>query len=232
MTGETVECFNCGRANPSWAQVCRYCGVPLVAGVAAAEPSGLFPTDQRSLISMGAAIGTIVAAVIVGLILSSLNPTDPTVGVATSPTPHPSITVRPSASTPPVATPTPEPTPTPTPALPGTLVLGGGRNRQTCEISGETDTFAPGSVFAQSITLDEAFGVSALGEEVSRVTDGKEKVVQSRQSGQVAAPSRAKVVCYATAANNLIKAWGAGTYIMRVYRGDEKIAEAGFKLTK
>ena len=29
MTGDSVECFNCGRANPSWAQVCRSCGVPM-----------------------------------------------------------------------------------------------------------------------------------------------------------------------------------------------------------
>ena len=232
MTGETVECFNCGRANPSWAQVCRFCGVPLVAGVAAAEPSGLFPTDQRSLISMGAAIGTIVVAVIVGLIFSSLNPTDPTVGVAGSPTPHASVVVRPSASTPLVATPAPTPTATPAPPLPGTLVLGAGRNRQTCEITAKTDTFGPGSVFAHAISLNEPFGVNALGEEVSRVADGKEKIVQSRQDGQNAAPSRAKIVCYAVATDNLIKAWGAGTYIMRIYRGDEKIAAATFKLTK
>lgn len=231
MTGETVECFNCGRENPSWAQVCRFCGVPLVAGVAAAEPGGLFPTDQRSLISMGAAIGTIVVAVIVGLIFSSLNPTDPTVGVAGSPTPHASIVVRPSASTP-VATPTPAPTPKPTPALPGKLLLGTGRNRQTCEIAGKTDTFPPGSVFAHSISLDEPFAVNALGEEISRVADGKEKVVQSRQEGQNAVSSKAKIVCYAVSTDNLIKAWGAGTYLMRIYRGDEKIAEAAFKLTK
>jgi hypothetical protein len=55
-TGETVECFNCGRANPPWAQVCRFCGVPLVAaGSPALIPSGPFPTDSRSLLSMGAA---------------------------------------------------------------------------------------------------------------------------------------------------------------------------------
>ncbi len=232
MTGETVECFNCGRANPSWAQVCRSCGVPLVAGAAAPEPSGLFPTDRRSLISMGAAVGTIVAAVILGLILSSLNPTDPTVGVAGSPTPHASIVVQPSASTPAVTTPTPTPTAQPTPALPGKLVLGTGRNRQTCEITGKTDTFGPGSVFAHSISLDEPFGVNALGEEIARVADGKEKVVQSRQAGQNAAPSRAKIVCYAVGTDNLIKAWGVGSYVIRIFRGDEEIAEATFSLTK
>lgn len=232
MTGDTVECFNCGRPNPEWAHVCRYCGVPLVAGNPAAAPAGPFPTDQRSLLSMGAAIGTIVAAVILGVIFSNLNPTDPTVGVATSPTPKPTISIRPSASTVPAPTPTPEATPTPTPKLPGAVTFGTGRNKSTCEITGKTDTFGPGSVFAHAITLDEAFGVDRLGEEVVRVKDGKETVVQSREDGQNAAPAKAKIVCYAVGSDNLIRAWGAGTYVMRVYRGEDKIAQGTFKLTE
>ena len=43
-------------------------------------PTGPFPTDQTSLISIGAVIGTILGAVLLGLFVSSLNPTDPTVG--------------------------------------------------------------------------------------------------------------------------------------------------------
>lgn len=231
MTGDTVECFNCGRVNPAWAHVCRFCGVPLVAGDAAAPPRGPFPTDQRSLASMAAAIGTIVAALVVGLIFSNLNPTDPTVGL-TTPTPHPSVQVRPSGSALPAATPTLAPTTKPTPQLPGTLTLGTSRNRQTCAISGATDTFGPGTIFAHSISLDEAFGVNRLGEEIARVAGGKETIVQSRQDGQNAAPTRAKIVCYAVSSNNLINAWGAGSYVMRVYRGDEEIAEGTFALTK
>ena len=88
MTDESVDCFNCGRSNPEWAQVCRSCGVALRHGEARIVPTGRFPTDRDSLISMGAVIGTILAAVIVGLFLSSLNSTDPTVGEAT-PTPSP-----------------------------------------------------------------------------------------------------------------------------------------------
>ena len=40
MTDETVDCFNCGRANPAWAQVCRSCGVPLRHGEARVAPTG------------------------------------------------------------------------------------------------------------------------------------------------------------------------------------------------
>ena len=233
MTGDdTVECFNCGRPNPAWAHVCRYCGVPLVAGNPATAPARPFPTDQRSLLSMGAAIGTIIAAVVLGVIFSNLNPTDPTVGVAASPTPRPSITVRPSASTVPEPTPTPQATPAPTPKLPGTLTFGTGRNRSTCEISGKTDTFGPGSVFAHTVTLGEAFGVDRLGEEVVRVKDGKETVVQSRDDGAVPAPPKGKVVCYAVGSDGLISSWGPGTYVMRIYRGEDKIAQATFKLTQ
>ncbi len=232
MTGETVECFNCGRPNPPWAHVCRFCGVPLIAGEAAAMQSGAFPTDQRSLLSMGAAIGTIVAAIVIGLMLSNLNPTNPTVGLGPSSTPHASVIPSASASTGVEPTTVPAPTVAPTPKLPGTLTLGTGRNRQTCEITGQTDTFGPGSVFAHAIALNEAFGVDRLGEEVVRVADSKETIVQTRQDGQNAAPSKAKIVCYQVPSNNLIKAWGAGNFVMWIYRGDEKIAEAAFTLTK
>jgi hypothetical protein len=232
MTGETVECFNCGRPNPTWARVCRFCGVPLGAGEAPLESSATFPTDQRSLLSMGAAIGTILAAVVLGVIFSNLNPTDPTVGVATSPTPHQSLAVVPSASAPLAATPTPAATAKPTPKLPGAIAFGTGRSSQTCAISGKTDTFGPGSVFAYAITLNEAFGVDTLGEDVVRIKDGKETAVQSREKDQISAQAKAKVVCYAVATNNLIKAWGAGTFVMRIYRGEEKIAEGTFKLTQ
>lgn len=231
MTAESVECFNCGRENPPWAQVCRFCGVPLRPGTESTRvlPSGIFPTDQRSLLSMGAAIGTIVAAIIVGLIISNLNPVQPSVGLV-SPTPHASIPA-PSASAVAVATPTPAPTATPAP-LPGTLAFGTGRNRSTCAITGATDTFGPGTTFAHSITLKEAFGVASVVEEISRIADGKETVVQSKQDGETEVSSKRMVTCYSVSANNLIRAWGAGKYVMRVFRGDEKLAEGWFNLAQ
>lgn len=231
-TGETVECFNCGRANPPWAQVCRFCGVPLrAAGSPARVPSGAFPTDSRSLLSMGAAVGTIVLAVALGLLFSALNPTDPTIGLASSPTPHSSV-IRPSPSTVGAATPTAKPTPTPPPALPGKLTFGTGRNRQTCAIINPTSTFGPGTFFAHSITLKVPLGVSTIGEDVVRVSDGK--VLQSHKSsdGQNPVFANQKVACFQVTSNAVIRAWGTGDFVMRLYRGDQKIAEAAFKLTR
>jgi hypothetical protein len=231
MTRDSTECFNCGRENPSWAQVCRYCGVPLREGEAAAVPTGPFPTDQRSLLSLGAAVGTILVAIVVGLFVANLNPVDPSVGLD-SPTPRPSVVVRPSASAAAEPTATTKPTPAPTPPLPGTLTFGTGRSKG-CAITGETDTFGPGSVFAHAITVKEAFGVKSVAEEVVLIgADGKEKVVQTKKDGITDVNSKQKVACYAVASNNLIRAWGAGTFVMRVYRGDEKLAEGKFTLTK
>ena len=93
MTDETVDCFNCGSANPEWAQVCRSCGVALRHGEARMVAAGRVPTDRDSLVSIGAVIGTILAALVIGLFISSLNPTDPTVGRET---PSPSATPEPT----------------------------------------------------------------------------------------------------------------------------------------
>jgi hypothetical protein len=40
------------------------------------------------------------------------------------------------------------------------------------------------------------------------------------------------VTCYSVSANNLIRAWGPGAYVMRVFRGDEKLAEGRFNLAQ
>jgi hypothetical protein len=235
MTRDSVECFNCGRENPPWAQVCRFCGVPLRPATEGgrALPAGLFPTDQHSLLSMGAAVGTIVVAVVVGLLASSLNPVDPSVGLAT-PTPRASI-VAPPPSIAPIESSTPEPpTPTPTPALPARVTFGTERSTKTCEIGGQTDTFESGQTFAHSISVEEPFGVSSLIETVSRVADdGSESLVQKRDEGGIKVNSKAKIACYAVKTSSLLLEWdGPGTFVLRVYKGDELIGEGSFKLTE
>ncbi len=118
-------------------------------------------------------------ALLIGLFISSLNPTDPTVGADVSPTP--SATATPTAT--PTLEPSPseslEPTPEPTPELPGTVVFGTelDGNRQVIE---PVDTFTPGMVFAHSISSTEPFGAATIGEQVVRLnddgTDGEEIV--------------------------------------------------------
>lgn len=233
MTDETVDCFNCGRANPEWAQVCRSCGVALRHGEERVVPAERFPTDQNSLLSIGAVIGSIILAVILGLIVSGLNPTDPTVGVATpSPSATPLATVVPSATT--VPSDTPAPTPVPTPALPATVVFGTtlDANRQ---VTDPTDTFTPGMIFAHSITSTSPFGVPTLGEGIVRInddgTDG-DQIVDPAGNQLPVSPEATSAGFVASDAANFVRDWGPGVYEMRIYAGETLIARGQFRLAE
>jgi hypothetical protein len=232
MTGETVECFNCGHANPAWAQVCRNCGVPLRPGVAHTAPSGRFPTDRDSLISLTAAIGAIVAAVVVGLFLANISPSTPTVGHV-SPSPRSSLiasaSLVPEATVAP-ATPTPAPTPVP---LSGTLAFGAGVDGAG-KLTGKTDTFAPGSTFAHLITNSAAFGTNQLGERVIQIAaDGKETLVVDQANNMLPVGPSAKKVAYGPIPTDQLRnaLGGPGKYRMEVYAGKKKIAQGVFTLT-
>jgi hypothetical protein len=233
--GETIDCPNCGHANPPWARICRNCGVSLSRAIGRPidAPQSPFPTDQASLLSLGAAIGSIVIAIVLGLIFSTINPTQPTVGLASSQTPteQPS----PSASAHVAASPTPKPTPAPTPKPPGKLAFGTGLNRSTRQVIGPTTTFRPGGYFAHSVSMPQPFGVATVAEEVLRIANGKETVVQSRTDAdsQVHIPnSSTKVIGFIVKTDDLIAAWqGGGQFVMRVWRGNQKIAEGRFTLS-
>ena len=232
MTGETVECFNCGRANPEWAQVCRSCGVPLRHSVAASVPEGRVPTDPASLISIGSVIATIIGAVLLGLFFANLNPTDPSlVGARPSASPTPTIEPIPSVSAPVAASesaaPSGTPVATPVPLL-GTVTFGTGISNG--EITGETDTFTPQVNFAHVITMSEPFGVGQVGEQVVKVNeDGTETEVVPAAGNQLTVDPTATsggIVC--CNAGELIAELGTGNFILRVYRGDELIAQGAF----
>lgn len=233
MTGETVECFNCGRPNPEWAQVCRSCGVPLRHGLASAVPEGRVPTDPTSLISIGAVVATIIGAILLGLFVANLNPTDPSqIGVRPSASPTPTIDPSPSGSgaiAPSVSAAPATPTPAPSPALPGTVAFGTGIDGSG-QITGATDTFTPGVNFAHVITMTEPFGVDRLGEQVVQVAeDGTETEVVAAAGNTLPvdpAATSAGIVC--CNAGELIGELGPGNFVLRVYRGDELIAQGPF----
>ncbi|MDQ2941571.1 MAG: hypothetical protein M3R05_05210 [Chloroflexota bacterium] len=233
MTDETVECFNCGHANPVWAQVCRNCGVPLRPGVARTAPSGRFPTDRDSLISLIAAFGTIAAAIVVGLFLANLSPSEPTIGhgsASASGTGAPASSPAPEASPVAAATLTPAPTPVP---LSGTLVFGTGVDRSG-NLIGKTDTFAPGGTFAHLVTNSAAFGTNQIGERVVKIAaDGKESQVVDPASNTIGVSPNAKQAAIGPiATDNLRNALGGpGKYRMEIYLGKKKIAQGVFTLT-
>lgn len=231
---DTIECSNCGHANPSWAQVCRNCGVSLRRDLAhpISRPQTPFPTDQASLVSLGTAIGSIVIAIVLGLLFSAINPTQPTVGLGLSPSPTPTATPLPSA--PASAGPSsaaPNATPTPKPKLPGTITFGTGLTANKT-VTNPTTSFGPSGYFAQSVTMPQPFGVTQLSEETVRVANGKETIVDPRSNNPVRVSASAKIFGYRVTTSSLLRAWGGGgTFILRVYRGNEKIAEGQFTLS-
>ena len=225
MTDETtVDCFNCGRPNPEWAQVCRSCGVALRHGETRITPTGPFPTDQTSLISIGAAVGTILAAVVIGLFLSGLNTTESTVGQAT-PTPSASLAATPEATPAPVPSDTPAPTPTPTPAPRGTLAFGTGLDNAG-NITGATDTFTPNMSFAYSFSIPGGTGATPMRNEITRLDD--ETVVQDDEL--TVDPAAERIAYNLGSAAGFVQDWGSGEFRWRIYVGEELIGEATFRL--
>jgi hypothetical protein len=231
MTGDTVECFNCGHENPSWAQVCRSCGFAIqpVAPLSTAGPGGLFPTDQASLTTIGGTLGAIVGAIALGLILSGLIPPAPNVAEETpSPTPSPSA----SASLVPSAAESAAPSISTGPTLPGTITFGIGWSNDARQITGPTTEFTAASPgFAHSITMSEPIGVDRLQEEVVRVeADGTETIVQTRDRGTVLVDATLLTdgLKSDSSVAQLIQAWGTGTHILRIYRSGELIAQGTF----
>lgn len=231
MTGDTIECFNCGHANPAWAQVCRSCGVAIQAErVDHGGPRGIFPTDQPSLISIGITIGAILGAIVIGLLLSGILPAA-VPAPSDTPTPSPSVSQEATPSEAPSVS--SEPTALPTAALSGTVIFGYGINQSTSEVVDVATTFSPGQVFAHSIKLAEPFGVDRIEEEVIRVAgDGTLTVVQERTEEVVPVSPELDIVGFNVQASTLVQLWGAGDYILRVYRGVELLAEGRFTLTE
>jgi len=238
MTGDTVDCFNCGRSNPSWAQVCRSCGVPMrPGGAGAAPPSGPIPTDRDSLLSIGAALGTMALAIVLGLLLSGMLPEAAAVIETPSPTPSPTVVPSPSTAATPSASATAKPE-----KLPGTVAFGFGKNQSTQEVIDVSKTFARGQNFCHSVSMPNSFEVKYLYEEVLRVEDdGSLTPVQKRRDGKIGPiDPNAKIVGFCVSADLLIdgasgtEGWGTGKFVLRDYRlrgnGPELLTEGRFTL--
>ena len=230
MTVETVECYNCGRANPAWAQVCRSCGVPMRPGATVSQSSGPIPTDRDSLVSIAATLAAIAGAIVLGLILSGIIPDAPPLAEVVE-TPEPSLNAVPSGSAAPSGV---ESAP---PDLLGTITFGTDIT-DADEVLNPTDSFGPGAGFCHSLQLTERFGVKQIQEEVLRVEeDGTLSEVQQRVGSDlnVDRRSRTGAWCAPGGADALIADWGTGTFLLRDYRNPrtpELLAEAQFTLTE
>jgi hypothetical protein len=181
--------------------------------------------------AIGAALGTIVLAVAIGVVLGGIIPPAPPVAAA-SPTPRPSASAEPTEE--PDLSSSPDPSASVGPVLPGTLTFGLGLNAETQRVINPTDTFTPGTTFAHSIELTSPFGVTQLGEQVSRINeDGTETVVITAEENPVDLQDpNATVDGFTVPTNALLEALGAGNYVMRVYRGSELLAQGTFILVE
>jgi hypothetical protein len=208
-------------------------------GAGARPPAGPLPTDRDSLISIGASLVTMLAAIAFGLVLSGMLPE--AAAVIETPTPQPSLSVVPSPSAP-AASATPEPSPTPRPLL-GTVTFGYGLNQSTQEVIDLTDTFTRGQNFCHSIELRQRFKVTVLFEEILKIgEDGTPQVVQRRREGQVGPiDPNGRRAGFCAPADWLIdgvggtEGWGVGEFILREYRvrnEPQLLAEARFTLTE
>lgn len=236
MTDETVDCFNCGRANPEWAQVCRSCGVALRHGEERIAPAGRYPTDRDSIISIGAVIGTILVAVVLGLFVSSLNPSERSVGLGGDGSPTPTVEPTPSEApsvAPSVAASVPSVAPSAA-ALSGTVVFGTQLDGNE-QVTDPTETFTPGMTFAHSISNNAPFGAASIGEQVLRInddgTDG-DQIVGAAQNQLGVDPAGSTAGFVAGDAANFVRDWGPGLYEMRVFIGETLIARGQFRLAE
>ena len=190
-------------------------------------PTGRVPTDMNSLISIAAVIGVILGAAVLGVFLSSLNPSEPLVGGGLpTPTPTPSAAAEPTETPLPTESATPKPTPVP---LPGTLVFGESLDGAG-NVATEVETFTPSMTFAYSVSLPDGFGASEIQNEVVRRDDAHTVVLQREGVG---VDPTATVFGYVVGpAGDFINAWGPGEYTWRVYVGDELVARKGFRLSE
>jgi hypothetical protein len=200
-------------------------------GAGARPPSGPFPTDRDSLLSIAGGLATMLLAIGLGLMLSGILPE--AASVIESPSPQPSLSLLPSPSA--SASSRPERTPRPTPEIIGTVTFGRAMDLTTKEILDRTDTFTRGDQFCHSITVPRAFGVDAVQEEIVRIDGDDLTVVQRRQGPPLPADPNASVIGFCVSADDLVDDWGTGDFVLSDYRrkdGLQLIAQGRFTLTE
>ncbi len=119
------------------------------------------------------------------------------------------------------------PTPSAAAALPIRfgLALNADTNRATRPVRG----FHAGQPFAYSVTLNQPPTTSTIFVEVERVS-GQPRVVQERSIQHITAGRR--TFAFTVPANDLLAAWGAGRFEMRIFLGQQTtpIAIGRFRL--
>jgi hypothetical protein len=102
----------------------------------------------------------------------------------------------------------------------------------TGAVTSETTRFRAGQPFAYSFELPSRIGVRTVMVGLYRLEpDGEETTVQDpARAAQPVDPGQT-TVSYQVEADALLATFGPGEYVMRIYRGEELLAEGRFRLS-
>jgi len=110
----------------------------------------------------------------------------------------------------------PSPTPSPSAAGPLPITFGTALDPDSGEAVQPTDRFRDGDVFTYSVRMPAAPGVDTILVEIIRLNDDATETVAQRPSEQGIVPT-SPVFAFEVQTSTLLKAWGPGTYAMRIY---------------
>jgi hypothetical protein len=121
---------------------------------------------------------------------------------------------------------------TPSPSQPSPLPIRFGQalDPDTNRAIHRSRRFRSGDRFAYSVTVARAPGTADIQVEISRLTEGGRTVVQPRSMQHILPDVR--TFAFAVRADDLLSAWGAGSYEMRIFmgNGDAPLAVGQFTL--
>ena len=109
----------------------------------------------------------------------------------------------------------PSPTPSPSAAAPLPISFGTARDPITGLATQLTERFRTGDVFAYSVQLAVAPGVDSVDVEIVRFEGDSQTVVQAPDDQGIDPTSR--IVAFTVSTDDLLAAWGPGSYEMRIY---------------
>jgi hypothetical protein len=121
----------------------------------------------------------------------------------------------------------------PTSPTPLPIAFGTGRDEATGEVAADLriESFAAGDPFFYSVRPPSAPGIAQVYVEVIRVEDGETAPVQT-PAPQPLNSAYPEVITFRVPADDLIAAFGPGTFVMRIYLDPQQdpIAEGRFEL--
>ena len=109
------------------------------------------------------------------------------------------------------------PTPVPSAAGPLAIAFGKALDPASGEATDRTERFRAGDPIAYSVRLAAAPGVGTILVEIVRREGEGETVVQEPSTQGIDASSRVIGFTFAVPTSDVLEAWGAGDYVMRIY---------------